>query len=406
MPDRPTTPDAPAGGTLRAPSDPHALRAALAAALAGGPCVVAGDAPVVGEVPAGTALVVATSGSTGTPRGVALGADALTASAHATHARLGGPGTWVLALPTAHVAGLQVVVRSVLAGTPLVAPPPGTRVDLGALARLVGSAPGPRRYASLVPTQLHRALEAADAGDPDGAAALAALRTLDAVLLGGAATPPALLADARARGVRVVTTYGMTETSGGCVYDGVPLDGVRVRVGDGGLLEITGPTLATAYLGDDDATAAAFTTDATGVRWFRTSDVGTVEVSTVDASPGRAARVTVLGRADDVVLTGGVNVAPAAVEAALSGVDGIGEVCVVGVPDPEWGEVVVAVVTATGASRDEQTLLGRARVRVATTLGSPWAPRHLLVVDALWHRGPGKIDRSAVRAHATRALGR
>ncbi|WP_250448661.1 AMP-binding protein, partial [Actinotalea sp. C106] len=161
---------------------------------------------------------------------------------------------------------------------------------------------------------------------------LAALSRLDAVLIGGAATPPALVEAARERGLPLVLTYGMTETCGGCVYDGRPLDGVEVEVDDDGI-RLAGPMLARGYLARPDLDAAAFTT-ADGRRWFRTRDLGILE----------GGRLTVLGRSDDVLVTGGVKVAPAAVEAALVGVPGVGEVCVVGVPDAEWGQAVTAVV--------------------------------------------------------------
>lgn len=346
-------------------------------------------------------VVVPTSGSTGEPRRVKISAAALRASGEATAARLGGHGTWLLALPTTHVAGLQVVARSVLAGTePLV-------LDLSAgfrgagFAGAAGRLPPGRRLTSLVPTQVHRLLDEARAGSPAG---LEALAGFDAVLLGGAATAPTVLAALRGAGVRVVTTYGMSETAGGCVYDGRPLDGVRVRTVDG-RVELSGPVLADGYVDDPVATAAAFVTgDAgaaagAGTRWFRTSDLGEV------AADGT---LTVLGRADDVVITGGVNVAPAAVEAALTGLDAVGEACVVGLPDPEWGQVVVAVVTVSPGAPDvsEDTLLARARAVVTDTLGAPAAPRHVVVTDALALRGPGKVDRRAVALLAARRLGR
>ncbi|WP_286218488.1 AMP-binding protein [Paraoerskovia sediminicola] len=263
-----------------APEDAHALRAAIATALDGGP-PVATDLPLPGPVgaavvPEGTALLVTTSGSTGTPRTVALRADALVASATATHARLGGPGQWLLALPTTHVAGLQVIVRSHVAGVDPVVPTPDGPRGTGLLVDLVRRAGPGRRYASLVPTQLHRVLTGATAGHVDGLEALDALRTLDAILVGGAATPPATLAQARDHGLRVVTTYGMSETCGGCVYDGVPLPGVDVRQ-VGGVLEIAGPVLAAGYVGPPGTPQGGFTTDpATGRRWFRTNDLGTV----------------------------------------------------------------------------------------------------------------------------------
>ncbi|MFJ2299590.1 AMP-binding protein [Oerskovia paurometabola] len=401
-----------------APADVADLRAAVADALAGrGPAVAPSPLAFSGPLPAGTALVLQTSGSTGLPREVALGADALVASARSTHQRLGGDGQWLLTLPPTHVAGLQVVLRSVVAGTRLVAADldaPFTAAGFAAAAARMDAArmDAGRRYVSLVPTQLHRLLHPGPGSEP----ALAALRSFDAILLGGAAASPVLLARAREAGATVVTTYGMTETSGGCVYDGVALEGVRVRVVDGasghelgpdtaGVVEISGPVLATGYLGDEALTAATFRTDPDGTRWLRTSDLGALAPDGV---------LTVLGRADDVIVTGGVNVAPAAVEAvlaaALAGTDGLGEVSVVGVPDAEWGQRVVAVVeTTTGERRSPSAdgeLLARARHAVATTLGPPAAPRDLLVVSALPRRGPGKIDRTAVTELAVRTAPR
>ncbi len=176
-------------------------------------------------------------------------ASALLASASATHDRLGGPGRWLLALPAQHVAGVQVLVRSLVSRTePGVLDLAGgfTPAGFAAAASALG---GVRRYTALVPTQLVRLLDAADQGDGDGVRELA---RFDAVLVGGAGTPPAVLERAAAAGVRVVTTYGASETSGGCVYDGVPLDGVRVRLGDGpdpSRVLLGGPTLARGYRG-------------------------------------------------------------------------------------------------------------------------------------------------------------
>ncbi|MFI2362080.1 AMP-binding protein [Promicromonospora sp. NPDC019610] len=409
------------------------------------------------SVPPGTALVLRTSGSTGNPREVALSAAALRASAEATHDRLGGPGRWLLVLPPTHVAGVQVVNRAVVAGTDVRVGDlsPFTPGAFAALARdfldFAGADVGGRAYVSIVPTQLHRLVAAADGGsgdgtgtgDDDGGAGLAALARFDAVLVGGAATPAPLLARARAAGVRAVTTYGMSETSGGCVYDGVPLAGVRVRVvaagspdgaaaeavgpGDAGdttsgaptttgVVELSGPVLAEGYVGDPDATAAAFRTDPDGTRWFRTSDLGRLDDG----------RLTILGRADDVILTGGVNVAPAAVEDAIAGHlaerGTPGEACVVGVPDDEWGQAVVAVLALSGhppaAGAPESSpavgapenladadgeLLAELRTAVGGLLGAPAAPRRVYVTPALPTRGPGKVDRRAVRDAVVRA---
>jgi O-succinylbenzoic acid--CoA ligase len=405
------------------------------------------DAPL----PPGTALVVRTSGSTGTPREVALTAAALVTSATATHERLGGPGRWVLTLPPTHIAGIQVLVRSLLAAddgvpAPLVAADPGAHFTPAGLAALLtpALADGAPVHLSLVPTQLHRVLAAADDADsgssagPSGRDALDALARCTSVLVGGAATPPALLARATAAGVPVVRTYGMSETAGGCVYDGVPLRGVRLRVSPPGtgVVEIAGPMLAAEYVGDPAATAVSFHTDDDGTRWFRTSDLGAL---------GPDGSLTVLGRADDVVVTGGVNVAPAAVEAALAEVlppllaDTAGrtvasrtlvvEVCVVGVSDAEWGQALVAVVvlppdarhaatgttasTTTAAAGDggwptlaplDPALLARVRAAVAARLGAPSAPRQILVTGALPLRGPGKVDRRAVAQAAAHSI--
>jgi O-succinylbenzoic acid--CoA ligase len=310
----------------------------------------------------GTDLVVVTSGSTGGGKGVLLTAAALRASGTATLDRLGGPGSWLLALPTSAVGGLQVLVRSALAGREPAVLARGER-----LADAVGRLPaGDRRYTSLVPTQLRRYL----AEEPD------VLASFDAVLVGGAATDTALLDEARAAGVQVRTTYGMSETAGGCVYDGVPLDGVSVRVADG--VELAGPVLASGYRLDPAGSAAAF---ADG--WFRTRDAGSLAEGVL----------TVHGRLDDVLISGGVNVSPQAVEAALREHPTVSDAVVAGLADPEWGQrVVAAVVPAPGAVPD----LAELRPWVAGRLGAAAAPRALTVVGALPVLHTGKPDRRAV----------
>ncbi|UNX54428.1 o-succinylbenzoate--CoA ligase [Georgenia sp. TF02-10] len=333
-------------------------------------------------VPPGTAVVLATSGSTtGTGHLVALTAEALTASARATEARLAGPGQWLLALPAHHVAGLQVLVRSVLAGTDPVVLDTTDGFDPLRLAEAAGGLRTDRPgYLSLVPTQLVRVLDA-------GPAAVRPLRRLAAVLLGGAAATPALVERARAAGLPVVTTYGMTETGGGCVYDGTPLPGARVDVAADGRVLLGGPMLAAGYLDDGAADAAAFITRG-GERWLLTADRGEV----VDG------RLRVLGRVDDVINTGGVKVSPAAVERVLGEV---GEAVVVGVPDPEWGQVVTAVLAAGPRPAPP---LAELRARVRRALGPAHAPRALVVVPELPLRGPGKVDRLAAARLAAAAL--
>ena len=307
------------------------------------------------------ALIISTSGSTGEPKGVLLTAACLTASARAAEQRLGGPALWLLTLPVTHIGGMQVLLRALLAGAP-----PVVSTDL-----VAGTAalPEGRRHTSLVPTQLRRALAEPAASD--------ALASYDVVLLGGAAAPPALLEQARTAGVRVVTTYGMSETSGGCVYDGVPLPGVTASVGD--VISLSGPVVARGYRLRPELTAESFAGDT-----YTTNDVGRWDGD----------RLVVLGRADDLVVTGGEKVAPAAVEAALAELPAVSEVVVVGVPDAEWGARVVAhVVLRPGAS----LTLEQAREHVAARLGRRSAPRELRLVGALPVLPSGKPDRAALR---------
>jgi len=367
-----------------------AVRSALAAALAGdGPALVpfpagspTADLPeVTPGLPDGLALVVGTSGSTGTPKRALLTAAALRASAQATHDRLGGPGQWLLAMPAHHVAGLQVLVRSIVAGTEprAVDTTAGFTVEAFAAATAGLDEGVPRHYTALVPTQLVRLLD-----DPRGQEAL---QRYDAVLLGGAATPTTLLAAADAAGLRVLTTYGMSETAGGCVYAGEPLACSRVRIGADGRVLLGGDTLAAGYLGRPDLTAAVFSRDDEGRRWFRTDDLGHVD---------RDGRLVVDGRADDVINTGGVKVAPRQVEdALLTHVPGVSEAVVVGTPDPEWGEAVGAVVVlAPGRAALD---LGEVRAALRDVLPGPSLPRRVVAVASIPVRGPGKPDRREIR---------
>ncbi len=381
---------------LPVPDGPEALSVLprLAEALAGGAPVLphaAGDVPATAPgnpagLPADLALAVGTSGSTGTPKLALLTATALTASADATHDVLaggdeGGDGArWLLAMPAHHVAGLQVLVRSLRAGTePVVLDRAGGFTPRG-FATAAARTTGRRRYTALVPTQLARLLD-----DDAGREALAGF---DAVLVGGAGTPPAVLRRARAAGVRAVPTYGMSETAGGCVYDGHPLPCSRVRAGEDGRLHLGGATLAAGYLGRPDLTAAAFTTEAGGTRWFRTDDAGHL---------GEDGRWHVDGRVDDLVTTGGLKVAPRVVEDAVAErVAGVTDVVVVGVPDEEWGEAVAAALVLAPGTPEPSLADLRAVLRGG--LPGHALPRRLAVLDRVPLRGPGKPDRAAVRA--------
>ncbi|MBT2503380.1 AMP-binding protein [Curtobacterium sp. ISL-83] len=366
-----------------ATSDPMVVLRGLEVALAGGDALlpVADDAPALptpapSHVEQRVALVVETSGSTGTGKRVALSADALLAGAAAADAALGGPGGWVLALPTHYIAGLNVLTRSIAAGTaPSIVP--GGHFEAAAFADAVDrldAGPGaPRRYTSLVPVQLARIL--------DDARARAALARFDAVLVGGQATPAPLRQRALDAGVRVVTTYGASETSGGCVYDGMPFGTVRAEV-VAGELHLAGPMLAEGYVGDPERTAAAFT-DRDGLRWYRTGDAATVEHGTV----------RVLGRLDDVVISGGEKVPLGGVERLVRELPGQEGAVVTRRASGEWGEVPVVVT-------DHAVGLTTVRDHVGAALGRAARPAAVVVVDRMPMLPSGKPDRRTIRALA------
>ncbi|WP_028652961.1 AMP-binding protein [Nocardioides halotolerans] len=311
-------------------------------------------------------LVVETSGSTGAPKRVVLSRRAVLASVAATARRLGGEGRWLLALPASYVAGAQVVCRSVAAGEP-----PVLLDDHPSLAAAVEA--GRPAYASLVPTQLHRMLgSAADAE---------ALRSLRTVLLGGGPIEPDLRRRAADAGVHVVATYGSAETAGGCVYDGVPLDGVRLDTEADGRLRVAGPTLFDRYDGDPALTARVLVDG-----WFRTEDAARIDED---------GRLRVLGRLDDMVVTGGVNVPAPAVARRLREHPAVTDVEVLGVPDEEWGMRLVAFVVGELALDDARDWVGAAHPR-------SWAPRQLVRLDALPMLANGKVDRVQLATAASR----
>jgi O-succinylbenzoic acid--CoA ligase len=333
---------------------------------------LAGDLPL----PLGTALVVPTSGSTGEPRAVVLTHDALAASTAASIAALGcTPGErWALALPLRHVAGLQVLARARALGTdPYVVTDPG---DPHAIAAAADCA----EHIALVPTQLVRCL---DAG-PEVVASLARFRS---VLVGGGPLVPERAAQARDAGVALTLSYGMTETCGGCVYDGRPLDGVTIDIeqhatavaGAPGRIRVRGPMLAAGYLDASPEDAARFT----AAGWFVTDDLGRI---TADGT------LEVLGRVDAVINTGGVKVDPVAVEALVRADASVADVVVVGVPDAEWGERVVAFVVPTDASAPPT--LEQLREIVGAALPTSHAPREVRVVDRIARDAMGKVSAS------------
>jgi O-succinylbenzoic acid--CoA ligase len=320
------------------------------------------------------ALVVTTSGTTGAAKGALLTAAALTASASATHARLGGPGSWLLAVPPHHIAGLQVLVRSVLAGSVPVELDVSKGFDVTELPVAVRRLGPGRRYTSLVAAQLAKALT-----DPAAAAALA---ELDAVLIGGGPAPRPVLDAAAAARISVVRTYGMSETAGGCVYDGVPLDGVRVRVLADGRIAIGGATLAKGYRNPIEPDPFA------EPGWFYTDDLGALDTS------GDSDVLTVFGRTDEAISTGGLTVLPHPVEAALGTHPAVADCAVFGLADDRLGQrVVAAIVVSDGCAAPTLDAL---RAHVGRTLDATAAPRELHIVDALPRRGIGKVDRTAL----------
>ena len=333
------------------------------------------------ELPPGLALTISTSGSTDRPKLAMLTGAALRASADATHQRLGGHGQWLLAMPAHHIAGIQVLVRSLVAGTTPVSMDlaGGFTAESFALST-AAIALGATAYTALVPTQLIRLLASADGRK--------SLTRYAAVLLGGAAAAPSLLTQARNAGVRVVTTYGMSETAGGCVYDGHALDVSFVQLESDGRIRLAGATLASGYLGDPALTATAFVTDDTGHTWFRTDDVGHLDA---------VGALVVDGRLDDLINTGGLKVAPRLVEDALTQLNIVAEAVVVGSPNPEWGQVVsAAIVVREGSS---PPTLEDVRRRLRGILPDHALPWRLATLPELPLRGPGKPDRAAIRRH-------
>ena len=404
--------------------EPKVKRAAAAAAAAGP------DAHVV----------LATSGSAaGDAKLVGLSWPALLASARLTTDFLrahypGGRGAesaWVVSLPLHHIAGLQIVVRALQTGAPAV-----WARSAAEISRAASELTGHATYISLVPTQLARLTSDS------------ALRDFAAILVGGAPLSAALASGAEA--LPLVMTYGMTETCGGCVYNGDPLPGVRVRIIDD-CVWLAGPTLMAGYLGSDaaDPVEQPFSWDRNGTRWLRTGDRGRLLGDTVLANeieegraeidewpplgtklaPGSAARLEILGRADDVILSGGESIAAPAVARVIEEVLPGYEAQVLGVDDDLWGQLVTAFLLppkgnfaaagagatregdgATAASGGAAAAGGRAsgsdpaelgrylRESVSAELGSAAAPRQVFVLQELPLLPTGKVDRRALRA--------
>lgn len=326
------------------------------------------------ELPEGTALVVRTSGSSGVPKSVAISAEALIASAAATNEALGGSGEWLVTLPGHLISGLQMLVRSHLSETtPLFL---DGSFDPAAVLAAADRMQHERRYVSLVPVQFARLLDLAEA---DRAAA-DSLRSFAAVLVGGQALPLQLRQRAHELGVALHRSYGMTETAGGCVYDGVEIGDTEVRI-RGGEVQLSGSCLALGYVGDDALTAERFIEDR-GRRWYRTGDAGEL----------LGGMLTITGRLDRVIISGGVNVSLDEVERVAREHSGWSSAVAIGVPHPEWGERVSLVVeTEPGACGFDEV-----RDAIKAQLGAAAAPEWATEAERLPRLAGGKPDLAAI----------
>ena len=418
------------------PADPHAMLGAFEQLL-GGYAAGAGAESVEAAEP--IALVVGTSGSTGTPKRTALTARALAASAAATEnffdSNSDAASQWLLALPAHYIAGAQVLARSVLAGTtPVIARSVtepvhfSPEVFLQAVERMSSA----RRFISLVPTQLHKLLESADANPSLGAEIHEALGSFTGILLGGAPASADLLAASTTLGLNTVTTYGSAETAGGCVYSGSVLPGARVELvpeegmpavpdiegkpAQVGRIWISGAHLASGYIGDAPRTAEHFFTAGDGTRWYRTDDYGLLSPAHGPDSAahdpnsvahGNAPRLQVLGRSDDVLISGGVKISARAVATVLEEHPAVREACVVGLPDARWGTAIAAAVTlvpsadAAAAPTENspapnEELCALLRARCAEKLGAPAAPKQLSILPDFPLTSTGKPDRAKI----------
>ena len=408
------------------PADPHAMLSAFEQLLGG----YAADADAAAEP---IALVVGTSGSTGTPKRTALTARALAASAAATERFFGsnsdGASQWLLALPAHYIAGAQVLARSVLAGTaPVIARSVIEPVHFSpeVFLQAVEHMSSARRFISLVPTQLHKLLESADADPHLGAEIHEALGSFTGILLGGAPASADLLAAATTLGLNTVTTYGSAETAGGCVYSGSVLPGVRVELvpeegmpavpdtggepAQVGRIWISGAHLASGYIGDAARTAEHFFSAADGTRWYRTDDYGLLSPAAAPDSNKNCSeqRLQVLGRSDDVLISGGVKISARAVATVLEEHPAVREACVVGLPDARWGTAIAAAVTLVSSALAPsaagngmspaltEELCTLLRARCAEKLGAPAAPKQLSILPDFPLTSTGKPDRAEI----------
>jgi O-succinylbenzoic acid--CoA ligase len=369
---------------IRVPAfDYEAFRTACESALRGtGPALIPvpdDRAGLEGYVHDDVALVIETSGSSGTPKRVGISANALLASARASHGRLGGAGQWLLALPLNYIAGAQVIVRSLDAGIEPVTLGSDPFTPEG-FARAAVTMDATRRYTSLVPAQLSRLVEFADSSS----SARDVFATFDAILVGGQSTPRELVLRANALGMSIVTTYGSTETSGGCVYDGIALEGVDIGIDESGIVVISGDILATEYVSGEPAHSPFIERD--GKRSYSTGDLGRLD----------AGRLIIEGRTDRVLISGGIKVALDAIESAVTQAD-YPNAAAVAVNDASWGQRPVLVIEGSGGESAAQQL----RAIIQEQLGKVAVPDRIVWVAQLPRLGSGKPDLVAISALAT-----
>ena len=336
------------------------------------------------EAPDATALIIHTSGTTGSPKSVALSAAALRASAEATAKRLGGHGQWVLALPLSFIAGAQVLVRSVLAGTQPVVAPEGP-FDAESFARAVDQLTHDSKYSALVPVQLARVVDACEK-NPDIARSI---QQLDAILIGGQALDSQLRQRAQQCGLNIVHTYGSSETAGGCVYDGVPLDGVEVEVDpEDNTIAISGAVLAEGYLGDDKRTADVFQIR-NGQKWYISEDTGVIDNGIL----------TVGGRRDRAIISGGIKIDLDALESLIHSKYSDVEAHAVYIPDLEWGSRPAVIVSGVDPESHE-SMTDAIHDLIRSELGRAADPAVVRFIETTPLLPSGKIDRQALTSFA------
>ena len=325
------------------------LQENLAVALEGSGPALTTAALRVKQVPNEIALVVSTSGSTGAPKAVAISSAALIASTNASHKYLGAtPGdSWSLLLPTTHIAGLNVLIRATALGSRV--------IDNRNNDNYIDA-----DFVSIVPTQLYKALTS-------DAKLLEHLTAAEAVLVGGAALSEKMKKEAASKHVKIITTYGMTEMSGGCVYNQKPLDGVEVKISNQGLIQLSGPMIASGYLNDDGKIS-----DDLNSGWFESSDLGEFNNGVLK----------ILGRSDEVIISGGEKISLVEVEELIKTILPGVEVITFAMADDKWGDKLCLASTSV-INQDELRI----------KMGNLATPKELFVFNSIPKTPIGKPDR-------------